>query len=117
MVAEPVSGCGGSGGFTTVELPLTKETFAYTEKLEKGAAGAAPVVHKVVDETLKTVPDLGTPVTHPDTGSAVAPPPPSHPDTGSAVTPPPHPDTGSAAKPPDQDCDEVPCLKGFGSGH
>ena len=121
-------------GDTTVELPLTKETFAYTETLVKGATGAAPVLHKVVDETLKTVPDLGTAVTHPDTGSAV-----THPDTGSAATvkppdtpkppdtgsaaavkppdTPKPPDTGSAAKPPDQDCDEVPCLKGFGSNH
>jgi serine/threonine-protein kinase len=119
-------------GDTTVELPLTKETLGYTETLQKGATGAAPVVHKVVDETLKTVPDLA--VTHPDTGSAAAV---THPDTGSAAAvkppdvpkppdtgpaaavkppdPPKPPDTGSATKPPDQDCDEVPCLKGFGS--
>jgi serine/threonine protein kinase len=122
-------------GDTTVELPLTKEAFAYTETLQRGATGAAPIVHKVVDDTLKTVPDLGTAVTHPDTGSATAvahpetgsaavvqpPDTPKPPDTGSAaaVKPPdaPKPDTGSATKPPDQDCDEVPCLKGFGSGH
>jgi eukaryotic-like serine/threonine-protein kinase len=123
-------------GDTTVELPLTEETFTYSESLVKGATGAAPVVHKVIDETSKSVLDLGA-VTHPDTGSATAavthPDTPKPPDTGSAAARPPDtgsataapthpdtpkpPDTGSAAKPPDQDCDEVPCLKGFGSNH
>jgi serine/threonine-protein kinase len=122
-------------GDTTVEIPLTKETISYTEQLQKGATSAIPVVHKVVDETLKTVPDLGAAVTRPDTGSATVKPPETagsaavkppdtHPDTGSAAAKPPEtkPDTGSAAKPPDKkdpDCadDELPCLKGFGSGH
>jgi hypothetical protein len=118
-------------GDTTVEIPLTKDTIAYTEQLVKGASAAA---HKVVDETtIKPVPDLGTAVTHPDTGTppvkppdtagsaAAVKPPETHPDTGSAVKPPEtHPDKGSAARPADDSgCDdsEVPCLKGFGSGH
>jgi serine/threonine-protein kinase len=122
-------------GDTTVEIPLTKDTIAYTEQLVKGATSAAPVVHKVVDETLKTVPDIGTAVTHPDTGTvtvktpdagaAAVKPPETKPDTGSAaaVKPPEtKPETGSAARPPekkDPDCpdDEMPCLKGFGSNH
>ena len=123
-------------GDTTVEIPLTKDTIAYTEQLVKGASTAAPVVHKVADETLETVSDIGTAVTHPDLGTAtvkpdsagsaaVVKPPETKPDTGSAaaVKPPEtKPDTGSAAKPPehkDPECDdsEVPCLKGFGSNH
>ena len=78
---------------STVEIPLTKDTIAYTEQLVKGASTAAPIVHKVVDETLKTVPDLGTAVTHPDltptkppeTTGSVAKPPETHPDTGAQI--------------------------------
>jgi hypothetical protein len=113
-------------GDTTVELPLTKDTIAYTEKLVRGTSAAAPVVHKVADET---APDTGTAVTHPDLGTPAKPetgsatkPPETQPEAGSAAKPATKPETGSAAKPPDTkdpDCDdtEVPCLKGFGSGH
>jgi serine/threonine-protein kinase len=103
-------------GDTTVELPLTNETFTYTEALVKGATSRAPVVHKIADDTQ----DTGTAVTHPDTGPS-----------GSAATPPETPTAGSGVeiRPPDttkpgdkkgsDNCDDetVPCLKGFGSGH
>ena len=119
-------------GDSIVELALVRDSISYVEPLQKGASSATPVVHKAGDPTLKPIPDAGGgAVTKPDTGSAAV----VKPDTGSAAVVKPDtgsaavvkPDTGSAAvvkpdtgsaKPNTKPCpdDEMPCLKGFGSG-
>jgi hypothetical protein len=86
-------------------------------------------VHTVPDPTFKsadTVPvgasgsaDASGALVHPDTGGATADTPATEPDTRPADTRPAdtRPVEGSG-KPPEQRCndEDVPCLKGFGSG-
>ncbi|CAN5263446.1 hypothetical protein BH11MYX1_BH11MYX1_35010 [soil metagenome] len=94
-----------------VELPLDKETVSFTEPLTRGAAGT-PVVHHVLDATLKPTPPTGSDsgaVTKPDPGEPV-----TKPDPGTKPDPT-KPDP-NATKPPKSDdpkCDDpnVPCWK------
>ncbi|MGE5187349.1 MAG: serine/threonine-protein kinase [Acidobacteriota bacterium] len=126
---------------TTVELVPDRDAIAYVEKLVKGTTAGAAVVHvvPVSDATVKagsagnaqtgavTKPDTGESgaVTRPDTtgpsGTVTKPdtagqPRPDKPDTTGQAKPdkPDKPD-GSAQTKPCTD-DEMPCLKGFGSG-
>jgi serine/threonine-protein kinase len=106
-------------GDTTVELVPDRATIEFVEKLERGAA-AAKVVHVVPDATIKPAVASGSgAVTKPDTGQSGAV---TKPDTGQPDKPDKAPDKPDKKpdKPdkPDKPCndDDMPCLKGFGSG-
>ena len=104
-----------------VELPLDREIVSFTEPLTKGAAGT-PIVHRVVDPTLKAVPATGTTTgttatTGSDTGAVTQPDPGTtepvtKPDPAIKIEPP-KPDPPTKQRPDDPACDDpnVPCLK------
>ena len=132
-------------GDSTIELVPSRETIEYVEKLEKGSstgvvhqvpdatlkpvavgAGSATGSAGSADTTSGVVahPDTGTAaVQTPDTSAAR--PDAGAPASGSGTKPPDiggsaarPPDTAGSAAKPDQKCndEDVPCLKGFGSG-
>jgi serine/threonine protein kinase len=115
-------------GDALIEFVPDREKIEHTEELVKGVSGRPTVVKAIgpkrpPDPGPQTKPpDPGTQTKPPDPGTQTKPPDPTPtaqpPDAGTPQTKPPDPtppkppDPTPPKPPPDEDCPELPCLKG-----